>query len=48
MTVTSVKKPDSSSLTVTKGGSINIGYDFVDNNGGGVTGYVLAEVVTTV
>ena len=48
MTVTSVKKPDSSSLTVTKGGSINIGFDFVEANGGGVTGYVLAEVVTTV
>lgn len=48
MTVTSVKKADSSSLTVTKGGSINIGFDFVDSNGGGVTGYVLAEVTTTV
>ena len=48
MPINSVQKADSSSLTASKGGSINIGFDFVDANGGGVTGYVLAEVVTTV
>ena len=45
MTITSVKKSDSSSLTVTKGGSVNIGMEFVEANGGGVTGYILAEAV---
>jgi hypothetical protein len=48
MTINSVKKPDSSSLTVTNGGAINIGFDFVEANGGGVTGYILAEATTTV
>lgn len=48
MIINSVKKPDSSSLTVTNGGAINIGFDFVEANGGGVTGYILAEATTTV
>jgi hypothetical protein len=47
MTISSVKVSDTP-LTVTKGGSITIGFDFVDANGGGVTGYVLAEATTTV
>ena len=45
MTITSVKKSNNTSLTVTKGGLVNVSIDFVEANGGGVTGFVLAEAV---